>query len=158
MLNSERSRQWLGSAIDQARDRFHFELWAYVIMPEHVHLLVYPLNARHGIEVIRAAIKRPVAKNAVDWLSENDPEWLNRITVRKGIRSERRFWQKGAGYDRNVTSSKALQNIVNYIHMNPVRRGHVQRAVDWKWSSASFVSEQRPGPIEVDRILSEWWD
>jgi hypothetical protein len=49
-----------------------------------------------------------------------------------------RFWQEGPGYDRNLTTSTAIEAAIEYIHMNPVRRGMVNRAVDWRWSSASW--------------------
>ncbi|HEX2475460.1 MAG TPA: hypothetical protein VHK01_11970 [Lacipirellulaceae bacterium] len=49
-----------------------------------------------------------------------------------------RFWQEGPGYDRNVTTPAVIEAAIEYIHMNPVRRGLVKRAVDWKWSSASW--------------------
>jgi putative transposase len=49
-----------------------------------------------------------------------------------------RFWQEGPGYDRNLTHSKSVLAAIDYIHQNPVGRGLVMRAVDWKWSSARF--------------------
>jgi|GEM_PF-6226249 len=47
-----------------------------------------------------------------------------------------RFWQKGPGYDRNISEPGTLQATIEYIHKNPVRRGLCQAATDWKWSSA----------------------
>lgn len=46
------------------------------------------------------------------------------------------FWQRGGGYDRNVRGEDALREKIGYIHANPVRRGLVERAEDWVWSSA----------------------
>src|SRR5688572_21252688 len=42
LLNKDRSRQWVIEALDLARAKYDLELWAYVIMPEHVHALLYP--------------------------------------------------------------------------------------------------------------------
>ena len=44
LLSRDRARQWLVDAIGRARDRHEFDIWAYVIMPEHVHLLVFHLG------------------------------------------------------------------------------------------------------------------
>ena len=47
-----------------------------------------------------------------------------------------RFWQRGGGYDRNVTEPATIWAEIDYIHANPVRRGLCQRATDRIWSSA----------------------
>src|SRR5437870_11435079 len=60
-LSRERTRLWFGQALESARHRFGFQLWAYVIMPEHVHLLVYPSDPERMSRFLQA-IKQPVAK------------------------------------------------------------------------------------------------
>ena len=49
-----------------------------------------------------------------------------------------RFWQEGAGYHRNLSEPKSIAAAIDYIHLNPVRRGLVSRARDWKWSSCRW--------------------
>ena len=49
LLSKDRSRQWLSEALDLARKRWSFELWAYVIMPEHAHVLIWPRLAEYDI-------------------------------------------------------------------------------------------------------------
>jgi hypothetical protein len=51
-----------------------------------------------------------------------------------------RFWQRGGGYDRNVHEITTLRAMIEYIHLNPVRRGLVKEVVDWPWSSARFYA------------------
>ena len=41
-LQSERTCQWLADALEHSRQQLEFSLWAYVFMPEHVHLIVFP--------------------------------------------------------------------------------------------------------------------
>ncbi len=55
-----------------------------------------------------------------------------------------RFWQEGAGYDRNLYTNEAILHSIDYIHLNPIRRGLCQKAVDWKWSSARFYASINP--------------
>ncbi|HEY6564152.1 MAG TPA: hypothetical protein VIY86_06620 [Pirellulaceae bacterium] len=155
-LKSERTCQWLAEAIDVARAKFCFDLWAYVFMPEHAHLVVHPREPVYDIADIRKAIKSPVASRAIKFLEVEAPEWLPRITRQRGDKSERLFWQSGGGYDRNLTEPKTLMQVIDYIHMNPVRRGLVDRAEQWKWSSAAwFLGTGRP-PMIPDRIPPEW--
>src|SRR5437899_5622685 len=113
-------------------------------MTEHLHLLVHPNQPVYQIAAILKAIKEPVGRKAIRHLVELAPEWLPRVTRRRGKRTERLFWQSGGGYDRNVVEPKTVQFMIDYLHLNPVRRGLVARPVDWKWSSARFY-EGRPG-------------
>ena len=154
-LQAERICEWLAEAIDAARAEFDFALWAYVFMPEHVHLMIYPRRPTYDIGLIRQAIKEPVGRKAIKHLRAEAPHWLPRIAVKSGARLERRFWQVGGGYDRNVWEPATLLAMIEYIHNNPVRRGLVVRAADWKWSSAGWVEGKnslRPDPIDFGGI------
>ena|SRR5438093_1251556 len=82
-LQADRTCQWLADAIDAARRELDFALWAYVFMPEHVHLLVWPRQPSDDIRVILQAIKAPVGRKAV---RASRPSWLDRITVRRALR------------------------------------------------------------------------
>ena len=150
-LNRDLTRQWLCQAIDDARANVGFQVWAYVIMPEHVHLLVYPGETPERMSEFLRAIKEPVARKAIAHLKSHAPHWLERVTVREGTRVRRRFWQPGGGYDRNITSMATLRAIIDYIHANPVRRGLVATAEDWEWSSARWYARFRLVRLEMDR-------
>ena len=60
-LSKDRSRGWLTEALDRARERHRFHIWAYVIMPEHAHLLVWPTEPTSDISDILNSIKQSVA-------------------------------------------------------------------------------------------------
>ena len=137
LLSRDRTRRWFIEALDAARKRWDLELWAYVVMPEHAHALVFPRRDDYRISDILKAIKQPVARNALDWLRCHAPAWLERLRVdRPGGRVEYHFWQQGGGYDRNVFDAATAWASVNYMHLNPVRRGLVEVVTDWRWSSA----------------------
>lgn len=155
-LKSERTCQWLADAIDKSRTEFSFWLWAYVFMPDHAHLLIYPTQPVYDIAKIRQAIKSPIALKSVAYIKANAPQWLPRITRTRGGKIEHLFWQSGGGYDRNIISSKALAASIDYLHTNPVRKGLVEAAADWKWSSAAWYIKGEAIPIAVDPIPPEW--
>jgi putative transposase len=155
-LHQDRTRQWLAEAIDAARRKYGFQIWAYVFMPEHVHLLVYPGDTAEHMSKFLQAVKEPVARQAIDHLKRNAPSWLPRVTVREGQRVRLRFWQPGGGYDRNVTSIETLRAMIDYLHANPVRRGLVARAEEYEWSSARWYAGLRPVKLEMDsQVLEE---
>src|SRR5690242_14575166 len=102
-LSKERCCRWLADAIEEARGLLQFDLWSYVFMPEHAHLIVRPRLASYDIALIRRQIKLPVARRAIAFLRREAPDWLARLEVRKGTEVRHQFWQKGGGYDRNIT-------------------------------------------------------
>jgi putative transposase len=110
----------------------------------------------YDIARIRHAIKHPVGMNAIRYLAQHAPGWLPRVTRQRGGRLERLFWQSGGGYDRNIDEPKTLMAEIEYVHMNPVRRGLVNRADDWKWSSAGFFMGKRKDLLLPDAIPPEW--
>ncbi len=157
-LNQDRTRQWLIDALNSARQKSSIDLWAYVIMPDHVHLLVYPRIPGTKLGPIAGTIKESVARRAIKYLETNSPNWLSKITVREGNRVRRRFWQPGGGFDRNVLEISTLQRMINYIHDNPVRRGLVKKPENWEWSSARWYAGIRPVAIEIDRTIPMYHD
>lgn len=157
LLTSDRSRQWLVDALASARARHGFELWAYVIMPEHAHILLRPLSHGADIAPILKGIKQPVARAATNFLRQNNNRrWLERLKVcRPSGRVEYRFWQQGGGYDRNIVTPKAARAAVEYIHNNPVRRGLVECPTDWPWSSAQWYCGCGDTKLEMDMVRFE---
>lgn len=137
-LAAERCCRWLAESIGAARGELQFDLWAFVFMPEHVHLIVYPRRQRCSVAAILKAIKEPVGRRTMKYLEEHAPDWLPRVTRRWGARTERLFWQSGGGYDRNIENPMTLMHMVEYVHLNHVRRGLVECAEDWPWSSAAW--------------------
>jgi len=154
-LSSERICLWLADAIEKARRELAFALWAYVLMPEHVHLLIWPRQREYDISAIRHSIKEPVGRKAIEFLVETNSDWLERVTRRRGNRVERLMWQSGGGFDRNIDKPTTLWQEIDYIHLNPERRKLVAKASDWKWSSAGWFegcpkNELKPDPIPLD--------
>jgi len=154
-LQAERTCEWLRDSLNAARTAFKFDLWAFVFMPEHVHIIVHPRNEVYDIAAIRQAIKELVGRKGVEYLRSHAPEWLEKIRVVKGDRVRHHFWQAGGGYDRNAVEPRTLMQMIEYIHLNPVRRGLVTRAIDWKWSSANWYEGNGECPIKIDPIPRE---
>lgn len=149
-LSRDRTRQWLVDAIDRARKKHHFHIWAYVIMPEHVHLLLWPTRANYSIEGILNSIKRSVTNKALIFVRQTAPTFLLQMEDRQPNGDVHyRFWQRGGGYDRNVTEPTTIWAEMDYIHANPVRRRLCQRSIDFPWSSAAWY-HSGVGPLSMD--------
>ncbi len=155
-LSAERTCRWLAEAIDRARAEHQFSLWAYVFMPEHVHLILCPHKDVYDVASIRRSIKEPVARRAIGHLVREASPWLSKISRQHGKRVERLFWQSGGGYDRNINNPKTLALMIDYIHGNPRRPDLVQNPADWRWSSAAWYEGKQDGVLLVDPIPVEW--
>ena len=149
-LLSEGACTWFAEALAAARMKHPFDLWGYVIMPEHVHLILWP---REGstISSILKSMKLPVANRVAAWARRQAPEFLKRMEDRQpnGLVA-RRFWQRGGGYDRNIRDGDELYEKLKYIHDNPVRRELVAKPENWRWSSARTYMTGFLDPISLD--------
>jgi len=135
-LNHDKTRLWFLSALEQSKRIHDFHLWAYVIMPEHVHLVIWPGKAK--ISPILKSIKLPVARRAVLWVKQNQPDYLKRMEdTQPNGKTVYRFWQRGGGYDRNLRGSRDIHEKIQYVHKNPLRRQLVSDLSRWPWSSWS---------------------
>lgn len=143
LLTNDRWRKWLARSIDKAADAHDFHLLAFVFMPEHVHLLVWPTKDDATVEDIfsfLASVKRPVSRQVKEDLQGRRSRLLEELTVRNRPNSMAfRFWQEGPGYDRNLQTPEAVTASIEYIHQNPLRRKLGQEG-RWKWSSAQWYA------------------
>ena len=138
-------------SLDAARKKHCFEVWAYVLMPDHVHLLVWPRNSAYDTASFLQDLKRPFAKDHLAALTGEGSPLLERLSVpgTEG-RQRRQIWQPGGGYDRNIHSAATTKKSIDYIHFNPVVAGLCKRSEDYPWSSAAWYAGL-PARFEVDR-------
>lgn len=151
LLEGERACRWLAEAIEQCRTELGFHLWAYVFMPEHVHLMVWLRDPRIPVASLLYGIKQPVARRAMRHYERVATEWLPHLTILLGEgRIERRFWLETGGHQRLLAAPAKIHAVIDEIHQNPVRRGLVKEPTDWKWSSASWYAGDRTGKLAID--------
>lgn len=137
--------------IERARADHHFDLWAYVIMPEHVHLLIWPED-EYTISSILKTIKQSVSRRALLFVRKQAPDFFAKMADQQPSgQLSYRFWQRGGGYDRNLVEPRAIWQTMDYIHANPVRRNLCASVIDWPWSSAVEWECPGTGLLRVDR-------
>lgn len=148
-LKSERTCGYLAEAININRKKHCFELWAYVFMPEHVHLLIWFPQEKYDASAAAKSVKQSVARRALCYLRTENPSGLSQLET--GFQKPRyRFWQQGIGYDRNIWSRWSLRETFDYIHNNPVQRGLVNYPDDYHWSSLRAYGGHSDVPLHVD--------
>jgi putative transposase len=154
LLMDDTRRRLLADSLNRALTNYNFSLVAFVFMPEHVHLLVYPRGLQADMEGFLSAVKRPFSYRVKMLLAEPNDPLLRELTVPDKKRGTTfQFWLKGPGYDRNLNSRKAISASIDYFHRNPVERELCARAIDWKWSSARWhLSEGQIVDPELPRL------
>jgi putative transposase len=148
LLGSPKIRDAFAEELAAAVARHPHRLAAWVAMPEHVHLVVAPPMESREVESFLWDFKRALARRVVGrWRNLGAPI-LHRITDSSG---KARFWQPGGGWDRAIRDLDRLRDTIEYIHANPVRRGLVERAEQWRWSSyGAWHTDETPiVPVET---------
>lgn len=135
-LNPTAAKEILIKQIALARKKHFFKLLGYVIMPEHVHLVIYPSpDTRVGYLI--GGIKSHTARKYFISANINSGDF------------PRVFWQKRC-YDHNCRTVSSVREKINYCHKNPVKRGLVDSAGDWIWSSYNWYCGRHDVPLSID--------
>jgi putative transposase len=156
VFQSEPIKQIICRAIDEARNSGEFLLFAYVNMPDHLHLMT---NApRKPSEVLRF-IKGIIAHRVIEYLKEKGfHSSLEKLQHEEWTRNHRHsLWQHESNIFQ-IFSEGAFMQKVNYIHLNPVRAGFIEQAIDYRWSSARSWNRcgREEEPLRMDLDMLEW--
>jgi putative transposase len=125
-LGTPTARDLFEEALERTRRGYRFQVIGYVVMPEHVHLLVSE-PGKKSLALSLQGLKLSVVRR-----SKCNPFWQARY------------------YDFNVfTEAKRVEKL-EYMHWNPVRRGLAENAEDWRWSSYRHYRTGEPGRVEIE--------
>ena len=131
-LASPAARELFETSLEKMRRKYLFAVFGYVVMPEHVHLLV---NEPAHFPLARAL---QALKISVSVQQSERPFWLRRY------------------YDRNVRTAEETTEKLRYLHRNPVSRGLVEKPEDWQWSSFRHYATGIEGTVEIESFWTAW--
>jgi putative transposase len=152
LLTNNAWRGYLARAIDDACAELGCTLAAFVVMPEHVHLLIFGFQDADQVSVFLRQVKQPCSARVHADLTQTRSPLLKRLLIRERPgRDTFRYWQEGRGYDRNLQTAVAVQSAIDYLHLNPVRRKLCVNAHGWRWSSARFYASMAARSIRICR-------
>jgi REP element-mobilizing transposase RayT len=124
-----------------------FKLYGYVVLENHVHLIASAPELADAMK----SFKMYTARLIIELLKQHGAEvllqQLGYFKLRHKIESDHQFWQEGNKPKQTGSSEMMLQKL-EYIHNNPVKRGYVDQATHWRYSSARDYAG-RKGLVEV---------
>jgi len=147
LLKSAKSRDLFVRELAKVRTETGFHLVGYVVMPEHVHLLLSEPPGSTSSAVIQK-LKRRVAFRLRKRSRCAKPGQM-RLPFPECGAPPPAFWQ-ARFYDFNVFTRRKKIEKLNYMHANPVKRGLVNHPKDWVWSSWGFYWKAGSGMISMD--------
>ncbi|MCH9032024.1 MAG: transposase [candidate division Zixibacteria bacterium] len=152
LLEPDSAKETFLRELDSSRTKHEFKILAYVIMPQHVHLLIDPVNEMELGRVI-GEIKSRSAREIVAKLRRNDVTVLENLRTQKGGEERISFW-KPRCYDHNCRSNDTIIEKTTYCHNNPVKRGLVSSPDEWRWSSYGAYIGESDFAVQIDHFES----
>ena len=149
LLRTDRARNVFARALGVMRERHGFLLVGYVVMPEHVHLLIGE-PARGTPSTVLQALKQRVSRDLREKTRRRSTGQLS-LAFPGADQRLPHFWQ-ARFYDFNVHSAGKRREKLDYMHTNPVKRGLVKNPLAWIWSSATFYVQGVPGLVSIDPV------
>lgn len=137
-LNRPGAKEILIQELDRARAKYGFKILGYVLMPDHVHLVLFPPERMKLGLVIREIKSRSARRYFA----------TAQIEASGGRRV---FWQRRC-YDHNCRTPETVQEKIEYCHNNPVKRGLVSEPSEWKWSSYNWYQGIKDVPFKMDAV------
>lgn len=138
------------SILEQTRERYRFVVAEYVVMPEHVHLLLTEPELGTPSTVMQVLKQR----TARALLPKKKPADARQRCLFGDAPPRTPFWQ-ARFYDFNVWTAKKRVEKLRYIHRNPVKRGLVSSPEQWRWSRYRFYLLDEAGPVRVNEGWTE---
>ncbi len=144
-LGSARRRDLFLRVFEQVRRRYAFVVVGYVVMPEHIHLLISEPEKGDPSKVMQA-IKQGFARRVLRQVR------LRRVWAQRELfaAGSEHVWQHRF-YDFNVWSQQKRVEKLRYMHRNPVQRGLVEEAEQWRWSSYRSYAYGQVGAVPINQ-------
>ncbi len=144
LLDHDQPKRIFLGVLDDVREKFAAKVVGFVLMPDHVHLLIWFPTAGQLSRFVQQ-LKGRSSTQIKQFLRDDMTEYAAHVSLDDPV------WQVRF-HSFEIYSSAKLEEKLAYMHMNPVRAGLVERAVDWRWSSARWYAERRTVGIPIEWV------
>jgi REP element-mobilizing transposase RayT len=141
-------------SLNYYRYQYACKLIGYVIMPDHIHLLIWPQNAKIITDFMRDLKRFTSGRITRQAKLESKIDWVEKFEEagKETNRADSKVWQDSF-WEQAIYTEGFLKQKLNYLHLNPVRAGIVADAADYPYSSYRNYYKDNSELIEID---NEW--
>jgi len=161
IFNNVQVSRFLLFCVGYHKFMLNFNLFGYVIMPDHIHLLIQP-SKKYDLSSIMKSIKGNFARKYNEWtkvssmLDKSDGNRHLSADYRQGLKGNvyKPVWQEGF-YDTGLRDEKQILGWLEYIHWNPVKKGIVEHQKNYEFSSYHqyFGAKRNKVQLPLETIL-----
>ncbi|MFZ2447324.1 MAG: hypothetical protein WAW37_13280 [Syntrophobacteraceae bacterium] len=154
---SEAACRFITDSLDYCHEHKSLRINSYVIMPTHMHAIVFdenfnPERLRRSLEDFRKFTGRSLS----DFCAQHMPPCFNgALRAASTVDRNRRFWQPSR-HPEGIQTEKFWKQKLNYLHDNPCRKGLVMAAHHWRFSSAGYYISDGRTKGEIDISALDW--
>ena len=144
LLDQDQPKRIVLGTLNHQLNSLNAKCVGFVVMPDHVHAIVW-LPVTGQLTRFMHGWKRMSSFRIRHWYRENCPDYFD------GFGEGDRFWQPKY-YSFEIYATAKLEEKLTYMHLNPSRAGLVERAIDWRWSSARWYHDRTTVGVPIEWI------
>ena len=144
LLDADHPKRILLGVLNEELRRHAAKCVGFVIMPDHVHAIVWFPEAGH-LSHFMHGWKRKSSYHLREWYCRESPSYF------EGFGEGDKFWQPKY-YPFEIYTKEKLLEKMNYMHENPVRKGLAAQTTDWKWSSARWYEWGKSVGVPIEWV------
>jgi putative transposase len=125
----------LRESFKQIKDKIKFQIEAIVILPDHIHMIIEPIETNRYPKIIKGI--KTYFSRYIDETKIEDYE----LTQSRKDKREKDIWQRRY-WEHSITHEEDLKKHIDYIHYNPIKHGYVKQAKEWEYSTFKKYVQQ----------------
>ena len=155
VLTSRESCDIVCRSLDFCHEHKHLRVNCYVIMPTHLHAILFDADfSSFRLRSTLADLRKYTGRRLVDHCAKHMPAWfIMTLQTSAGQDRKHQFWQSGT-HPEAIYSETFWRQKMDYIHDNPCRKGLVKEPHHWRYSSAAYWLEGQMCDIRLTPV--EW--
>jgi len=150
LFKTDQTKEIFITNLKQLKSKYQFKLFGFVIMPNHVHLVLLPESDQQLSKII-GVLKSLTAREIFALWHKMGLEIFNKLKIVRNGKTQNIFWQRRY-YDHNCRTKETTIEKTEYCHNNPVVSGIVKNQSEWRWSSYNWYNGNKDVILEMDKL------
>jgi putative transposase len=150
LLQNDNTASIVLGQLNISRLKHQYRILAYVVMPNHIHLVLWPPGEMQLGRVI-GEFKALTTREIISLWEKNGNPDVGHLIVNRGGKTHKTLWVPRC-FDHNCRTVETVREKIDYCHLNPVKAGLVGSPDEWRWSSYGWYRGDKSGLVPVDIV------